>query len=223
MQIWQESLARIRGVTQGDNAHAMRTINAQVSDNFANVRLWHLALVVGIFALLLGLLTLFGITDTQVYPQIQKDIFLRLNSLWQHAPLLAHNLTQLGDATVLFALLLCFALIAPKFWEALVAGSLLSLVVTHFLKALYAIPRPARAFGENAFSIIGEKLTGANSLPSGHTVTIWTTLTVLLFAFLPREQKARLSFMMYMGGGDIASYRHSCGAIACWRGGALSA
>ena len=179
----------------------INAMNKQVSDNLASARLWYFAVVVGIFTLLLGVLTLFGITDTQVYPQIQKDIFLCLNSLWQRAPRLAHNLTQLGDATVLFAFLLCFALIAPKFWEALVAGSLFSLVVTHFLKSFYAMPRPARAFGENAFSIIGEKLTGANSLPSGHTVTIFTMLTVLFFAFLPRTQKARLSFMIYRGGG----------------------
>ena len=143
----------------------MQNINNQVRDNFSSVRLWHLGVVVGVFALLLGGLMLFGFTDRQVYPQINKDIFIAINTLWQHAPTFAHNLTQLGDASVLFAFLLCFVLIAPKFWEGLIAGSLFSLVITHFLKAIYAMPRPARAFGENAFNIIGEKLMGANSLP----------------------------------------------------------
>ena len=171
------------------------TLNKQVSSNFASVRLWHFAAVLGVFALLLGILKLFGLTDTSAYPQIQRDIFLSLNSLWQNAPALAHNLTQLGDASVVFAFLLCFALIAPKIWEALIAGSLLSLVLCQSLKALYAMPRPARAFDENSFYIIGEKLMGANSLPSGHTTTIFTALCVLLFAFMPRSAKWRLPFI----------------------------
>ena len=174
----------------------MQNINNQVRDNFSSVRLWHLGVVVGVFALLLGGLMLFGFTDRQVYPQINKDIFIAINALWQHSPTLAHNLTQLGDASVLFAFLLCFVLIAPKFWEGLIAGSLFSLVITHFLKAIYAMPRPARAFGENAFNIIGEKLMGANSLPSGHTTTIFTTLCVLLIAFMPRNFKWRLPFIV---------------------------
>lgn len=97
---------------------------------------------------------------------------------------------------MLFAFLLCFALIAPKFWEGLIAGSLLSLVLTHFLKVIYAMPRPARAFGEDAFNIIGEKLMGANSFPSGHTTTISTTLCVLLIAFMPRLAKWRVPFIV---------------------------
>ncbi|RDU52747.1 phosphatase PAP2 family protein [Helicobacter sp. MIT 01-3238] len=169
-------------------------MNKQVSDNFAKVRLWHFALAVGIFALLLGAFNLFGWSEAQAYPHIQKDIFLAINSLYSNAPALAHNLTQLGDASVSLALLLCFALIAPKLWEALISGSLLSLVLCQGLKALYAIPRPARVFGNDAFNIIGEKLMGSNSFPSGHTVTIFTTLFVLLFAFMPHTNKKRCFF-----------------------------
>lgn len=168
-------------------------MNKQVSDNFAKVRLWHFALMVGIFALLLGVFNLFGWSEAQAYPHIQKDIFLAINSFYSNSPALAHNLTQLGDASVSLALLLCFALIAPKLWEALISGSLLSLVLCQGLKALYAIPRPARVFGD-AFSIIGEKLMGSNSFPSGHTVTIFTTLFVLLFAFIPHTNKKRCLF-----------------------------
>lgn len=171
-------------------------MNKQVSDNFKKIHLWHFVVVVGVFALLLGALTLFGFTDRQVYPQINKDIFIAINALWQHAPHLAHNLTQLGDASVVFAFLLCFALIAPKIWQALIAGSLLSLLLCQTLKAFYAMPRPARAFGENAFNIIGEKLMGSNSLPSGHTTTIFTALCVLLFAFMPRSTKWRVPFIL---------------------------
>lgn len=171
-------------------------MNKQISDNFAKVRLWHFALVVGIFALLLGALQLFGWSEAQTYPQIQKGIFLAINSLYSNAPTIAHNLTQLGDASVSLALLLCFALIAPKLWEALIAGSLLSLVLCQGLKAFYAMPRPARVFGDDVFNIIGEKLMGANSFPSGHTVTIFTILSILFFAFMPKARKWRLPFVL---------------------------
>ncbi|WP_301037664.1 phosphatase PAP2 family protein, partial [Helicobacter japonicus] len=170
-------------------------MNKQVSMNFAKVNLWHLGVAIGVFALLLGMLRIFGWSEPEVYPQIQKDIFLTINSLWSNVPSLTHNLTQLGDASVAFALLLGFSLIAPKLWEALIASSLLSLVLSTLFKTIYAMPRPARAF-DNTFNIIGERLTGANSLPSGHSITIFTILSVLLFAFMPNTRKWRLPFII---------------------------
>ena len=170
-------------------------MNKQISDNFAKVRLWHFALMLGIFALLLIALNLFGWSKVQTYPHIQKDMFLAINAFYSHAPTIAHNLTQLGDASVSLAFLLCFVLIAPKMWEALIAGSLLSLVLCQGLKAFYAMPRPARVFGD-IFNIIGDKLTGANSFPSGHSVTIFTILSILLFALMPKAKKWRLPFIL---------------------------
>lgn len=170
-------------------------MNKQVSDNFAKVRLWYFALAVGVFALFLGALKLFGLSEIQAYPHIQKDIFLAINSLYSNAPTIAHNLTQLGDASVSLALLLCFALIAPKLWEALIASSLLSLILCQGLKAFYAMPRPARIFGDS-FNVIGEKLMGANSFPSGHTVTTFTIFSIILFAFMPKARKWRLPFTL---------------------------
>ncbi|WP_334089965.1 phosphoethanolamine transferase domain-containing protein, partial [Helicobacter typhlonius] len=169
-------------------------MNKQVSMNFAKVNLWHLGVTIGIFCLIVGMLRIFGWSEPEVYPQIQKDIFLAINSLWSNVPSLAHNLTQLGDASVAFALLLVL-FIAPKLWEALIASSLLSLVLSALFKTIYAMPRPARAF-ENTFNIIGERLAGTNSLPSGHSITIFTILSVLLFAFMPSTRKWRLPFII---------------------------
>lgn len=178
-----------------DNLCIIPAMNKQVSMNFAKVNLWHLGVAIGVFALLLGMLRIFGWSEPEVYPQIQKDIFLTINSLWSNVPSLAHNLTQLGDASVAFALLLGFSLIAPKLWEALIASSLLSLVLSTLFKTIYAMPRPARIF-DNTFNIIGERLTGVNSLPSGHSITIFTILSVLLFAFMPNTRKWRLPFII---------------------------
>lgn len=215
MDIFKRTMSFVREFV--DDFRATRTLNKQINDNFNKARFWHLALAVGVLALLLTAFNFFGFDEPQVYPQIQRDIFLSLNTLWQNAPAIAHNLTQLGDASVVFALLLCFALIAPKLWEALIAASLLSVVLTPFLKAFYAMPRPARAFGDNAFYIIGEKLMGVNSFPSGHTTTIFTTLCVLLFAFMPRTLKWRLPFIL-----GIVLLGVLVG-LSRWRWGALSA
>ena len=171
-------------------------MNKQVSSNFAKVRLWHLGFVVGALAFLLGVLKVFGWSELEIYPQIQKDIFLAINSLWSNVPSLTHNLTQLGDTSVAFAFLLVFALITPKLWEALIASSLFSLVFSALFKTIYAMPRPARAFDNTLFNIIGEKLTGTNSLPSGHTITIFSILSVLLVAFMPSTHKWRLPFIV---------------------------
>ena len=167
-------------------------MNEQVKNNFSKIKLWHLAVGVGVFALLLGILEAFKFTDIATYPQINKELFLAINALWANVPSLAHNLTQLGDASVVLSLLLCLVLIAPKLWEALLAGSLLATVLGYFFKTFYAMPRPARVFGEDAFNIIGETLKGSNSLPSGHTITIFTTLCVVFFAFVPSLKKWRL-------------------------------
>ncbi len=177
-----------------DNLCIITAMNKQVSMNFAKVNIWHLAATIGIFCLIVGMLRIFGWSEPEVYPQIQKDIFLAINSLWSNVPSLAHNLTQLGDASVAFALLLVL-FIAPKLWEALIASSLLSLVLSALFKTIYAMPRPARAF-ENTFNIIGERLAGTNSLPSGHSIAIFTILSVLLFAFMPSTRKWRLPFII---------------------------
>lgn len=49
------------------------------------------------------------------------------------------------------------------------------------------MPRPAAVFDNNSFVIIGKALYGNTSLPSGHSITIFTTFTVLLFAFMPKQ------------------------------------
>ena len=53
------------------------------------------------------------------------------------------------------------------------------------LKNLFSVPRPVAAFSQNSFVIIGKTLTGHNSLPSGHSITVFAILTVLLFSLMP--------------------------------------
>lgn len=121
------------------------------------------------------------------YIQIQKNSFFFINHLLGQYPNLQYNLTQLGDALVFLSFLSIFIVYAPKVWEALLSGSLVSLVFCGFLKKIFAIPRPPVAFDNENFIIVGKRLSGCTSLPSGHSITIFTMFTVLLFAFMPKK------------------------------------
>ncbi len=121
------------------------------------------------------------------YIQIQKNSFLFINYNLGQYPNLQCNLTQLGDGLIFLSFLSIFVVYAPKIWESLISGLLVSLVFSCSLKKIFEIPRPAAALDNNSFVIIGNKLVGANSLPSGHSITLFTVLTVLLFAFMPKK------------------------------------
>ncbi|WP_447636331.1 phosphatase PAP2 family protein [Flavobacterium microcysteis] len=126
------------------------------------------------------------------YIQIQKNSFFLINRNLGQYPSLQINLTQLGDALVILSLLSIFFVYASKVWESLLSASLVSLLLSGLLKKIFAIPRPAAVFNEDSFIIIGKKLTGHNSLPSGHSITIFTVLTVLLFSFMPKSSKYKI-------------------------------
>ena len=121
------------------------------------------------------------------YVAIQKSYFLQINATLSQFPVLIYNLTQLGDALIFLSLLSLFVIYAPKLWEALLSASIVSAIFSNVFKILFAVPRPAAMFDPTSFTIIGKTLTGHNSLPSGHSITIFTILTVLLFSFMPTK------------------------------------
>lgn len=121
------------------------------------------------------------------YIAVQKELFFELNTLLAPYPILENNLTQMGDALIFLSLLSLLIIYAPKLWEALLSASLFSLLFSITLKKVFAVPRPAAVFDQNSFSIVGRVLTGHNSLPSGHSITVFTILSVLLIAFMPRK------------------------------------
>ncbi len=132
------------------------------------------------------------------YIQIQKPIFFFLNSKLSEFPNTERNLTQLGDALVFLSFLGVFIVYAPKLWESLISASLVSAVFSNLLKEIFAVPRPAAMFDHNSFVIIGEALSGSNSLPSGHSITVFTILTVLLYAFMPEKLKYKILWLFFM-------------------------
>lgn len=148
------------------------------------------------------------------YVQIQKKYFFLINSKLSQFPNTEYNLTQLGDALVFLSFLSLFIVYAPKIWESFLSALLVSAVFSSLLKNIFAVPRPAAVFDNATFSIIGKTLSGHSSLPSGHSITIFTILSVLLFAFMPKKWNYKIlwSFFILSTGLILASTRVGVGA-----------
>jgi membrane-associated phospholipid phosphatase len=131
------------------------------------------------------------------YINIQKKGFYFLNSQLSQFPTAMYNLTQFGDALIFLSLLSVFIYYAPELWKALIPASLLSMILSSTLKNLFTVPRPAAALDTQTFFIIGELLPGHSSLPSGHSITIFTTLTILMFAFMPQKLILRFLWIFF--------------------------
>lgn len=171
-------------------------MNQQVIDNFARLRSGLFYLPVFLLLILALFLYINDALHTSGYIHIQQDLFFYLNAELSRFPRLQYNLTQTGDALVMLSLLSVFLYYAPALWESLISVSLISAAASALLKNIFAIPRPAAVFDTAQFVILGQKLPGHSSLPSGHSITIFTSLTVLLFAFMPARRSHRLLWIL---------------------------
>ncbi|MDP5027021.1 MAG: phosphatase PAP2 family protein [Flavobacterium sp.] len=152
--------------------------------------------------------------NVQGYVAIQKDWFYELNHYFGEFSKTAFNLTQLGDASIFLSFIILLVIYAPKVWESLISGLLVSAILCKFLKDLFLIPRPAEILDEGSFIIIGRTLHGFSSLPSGHTITIFTILTIVMLAFMPKKSvyKEGWIFLMLSLGYLIGLSRVAVGA-----------
>lgn len=152
--------------------------------------------LVGIGAFLLSQGALFS---AEKYVFLQKEVFFCLNQWLSQTPEIQYNLTQLGDAFVVYCLLSVLYFRFPKIWEALIAAGLFSLIASQGLKHLIDVPRPAEIFNSETFNIIGEEIVGYSSMPSGHSITIFTALSVLAIAFQPKQANQLYKTLYYIG------------------------
>ncbi len=156
-----------------------------VNHNFKAIRLWLL------YPALICLLAIFAYLYSQqgsfhsVYTTIQQNLFIFLNKKLAPYPYLQRNITEIGDASVGLSLVSIFLYYAVRFWGALLNASLLSLGTSAGLKSLFLMPRPASIIAKGKFTIIGKELL-TKSLPSGHSMTIFIFISLILFAFFPR-------------------------------------
>ncbi|MFM7710189.1 MAG: phosphatase PAP2 family protein [Ferruginibacter sp.] len=171
-------------------------MNNRVIQNYSKLSpvqlLWPLLVLSGVSVFLFANDAL----NASGYIQSQKELFYLLNASLGQFPALQFNLTQLGDALIFLSLLSLFIVYAPSLWQSLISASLFSLIASSGLKNLFSIPRPAAVLDTNSFIIIGDTLPGHSSLPSGHAITIFTTLTILLFAFMPEKKSPRAAWCL---------------------------
>ena len=169
------------------NPETRNRINSNVTANYSRLKVSLLFTPLLLLSAIAVFLYSKNSLSTAGYLSIQKDLFYFINSKLSLFPEVIYNLTQLGDALIFMSLLSVFLLYAPKLWESLLSASIVSALLSNLLKNLFSIPRPAAVYDSNTFVIIGQKLVGHSSLPSGHSITIFTVLTVLLFAFMPKK------------------------------------
>lgn len=166
-------------------------MNDYITDNYKKVSFYLLLLSIFIISAIIGLLYSQNALNVMGYVNIQKNVFYFLNGKLSQFPILEDNLTQIGDAFIGMSLLSILIIYTPKMWEALLSASLVSLVFSKTFKEIFDIPRPATIFDNDSFNIIGETLVGYSSLPSGHSITTFTLLTVCMFAFAPKKTTYR--------------------------------
>jgi membrane-associated phospholipid phosphatase len=173
-------------------------LDVKVIDNFNNIRLKLLFFPAILLLAIVFIIVKQGAFSVDGYIEIQKDFFFYLNSKLSQNPSLQFNLTQLGDALILFSLLTIFIVYAPKLWGAILTSSIITLITSFLLKKLFAVPRPAAMFDHDSFVIIGKTLSGHTSLPSGHSITAFTIISLLLFAFMPKRFTSKIIWSVFM-------------------------
>jgi membrane-associated phospholipid phosphatase len=175
-------------------------LNSTVVENYNKVKAS--LFLLPLFFLIIILLFLYyqDALSVEKYVQIQKDYFLFINSKLSQFPNVMYNITQIGDALIFLSFLSLLIIYAPKIWEALLAAFIASVIFSRALKETFNVPRPAEALDNNTFTIIGKKLVGFSSLPSGHSITTFTILTVLMFAFMPKKIGYKILWLILLIG-----------------------
>lgn len=173
-------------------------LDIKVINNLNKIRLRLLFLPFLLLFVIAIFLFLKNAFSVEGYIEIQENLFFYLNGKLAEFPNLQFNLTQLGDALVFFSLLAVFIVYTPKLWGAILTSGLISLVFSASLKKLFSVPRPAAIFDNESFVIVGKTLTGHTSLPSGHSITTLTVITLLLFAFMPKLLKSKIVWSLFV-------------------------
>ncbi len=162
-------------------------MNERVIHNYGKLKFSFFYLPLALLALIAFFLFTQSALNVNMYIQIQKIWFYTLNAKLSQFPLMQQNFTELGDTFVVLTLLTILFVRVPKLWEALLSAIIVSAIFSVCLKNLFSIPRPAEALSQNTFVIIGKELTGFSSLPSGHSITIFTVVGCILLGFMPKK------------------------------------
>lgn len=110
---------------------------------------------------------------------MNKALFLNINNLgvWLPDSVWIH-ITNLGDATVALAILVCFYRYRSDRGLAILILALLTTILIQGMKHLFGIDRPPVVLDTEMFRLIGGPIS-TNSFPSGHTATAFVCVGIL--------------------------------------------
>lgn len=112
-------------------------------------------------------------------PDGREALFAWLNPLGGWVPAFWSGLSALGDTLLALALLLPLLLWRPSLAPLLAWSALIATAVTHTLKPLLDVARPAGVLSSDQLIVLGHTLT-TEAFPSGHTVTAFALAGLLL-------------------------------------------
>ena len=189
-------------------------MNTKVFDNFAKLKFSLFFLPLFLLTTIFVFLYTRDALNISGYVEIQKTHFYFINNQLGQYPNIEYNLTQLGDASIFLSFLIILIVYVPKIWESLLSALLVSAIFSKVLKDTFWMPRPAEVFDKNSFIIIGKVLDSFSSLPSGHSITAFTILTILMFAFMPKKLNYKIlwALIIITSGLIIVSTRVGIGA-----------
>ena len=173
-------------------------MNTFIDQNFSKLKPTVFLLPIVLVIVFLTVLYYCNALTVTGYLSLQLDLFYKINQELSQMPVLQNNLTQFGDAFVILSLFTFFIVHASKLWEVLITSNIISAILCKFFKTFFCVPRPASFLNQSTFTIIGHPHIGkTSSLPSGHSITIFTVVTVLIYALLPKEK--RFNFFWFLG------------------------
>ncbi len=142
-----------------------------------------------------------------------RGAFLAINARLSALPvalLAALSLLGLGLYAVLAftpALVL-----APRLFSAAVFAAPVAGLLSQAGKHAFRMPRPLAVLGEGEVHVVGQALRGFNSLPSGHSITAATCMTVLLLTLHPQRRTPLVIAATVVLGGMVMVSRIAVGA-----------
>ena len=132
----------------------------------------------------------------------QVELFISLNAfLAQFPPILWMSLSLLGTGWAVFALLFPSIILNPRLFYAVALTALVAGCFSRVIKVTVAAPRPPAILEPGSFYLLGDALH-ANAMPSGHTITAFAAVAVLVATSSPaRRFKFALLFLLAVGAG----------------------
>lgn len=132
----------------------------------------------------------------------QIEVFISLNIfLSQFPPILWMSLSLLGTGWAVFALLFPSIILNPRLFYAVALTALIAGCFSRVIKVTVAAPRPPAILDPGSFYLLGDALH-ANAMPSGHTITAFAAVTVLIATSSPaRRFRFAPLFLLAVGAG----------------------